>query len=155
MRCILAIALTLSMPAAAGTPTISDNELSLSGVALGDSESRVLSVLGQPQKRSETGEGTALEYPGITVLVGWLEQQAPNKQRRVFQLTGTASNACTPAGICPGMPVARAEAAYGKPIVARRETGTFMEFYSHQSSCWLQLGTLAGNIRSIGAVCQP
>jgi hypothetical protein len=141
--------------ACAADGAISDSELSLGGVALGETESNVLAMLGAPLEQSETGEGTALEYPGLTVFVGWLEQQAPGKERRVLQLSGTGSNACTPSGICPGMRVERVMAAYGQPVVAGRETGDFLEYYSHQSSCWLQVGTSEGSIRSVSAVCQP
>ena len=142
-------------PASSASGTISDDELGLSGVALGDTEASVRSRLGSPKEQRETGEATELEYAGLTVSVGWLEQKAPNKQRRVWQLKGTGKAACTPAGICPGMAFERARAAYGAPLVAQRETGTVMEYPSRRSSCWLQLDAPAGVIRSISAVCQP
>ncbi|MGY1521238.1 hypothetical protein [Luteimonas sp. A482] len=154
MKSILASVLLLSSSVAT-TSTISDSELSLAGVALGDSEAQVLAMLGPAPKRSETGEGTVLEYGGLTVLVGWLEQQAPGEQRRVFQLKATAPNACTPAGLCPGTPAAKVVATYGQPVHAERESGSFLEYYSHQSSCWLQVDTSGEIIRSISAVCQP
>jgi hypothetical protein len=155
MKSILAI-ITLFVGSAAGSASaVSDNELSLGGVALGDSEARVLVVLGQAPKQSDTGEGIALKYPGLTVLVGWLEQQTPDKQRHVLKLTATAPTACTPSGICPGVLVSKAVAAYGQPVQATRDSGSFLEYYSHQSSCWLQLGTSGDTVRSISAVCQP
>ena len=156
MRHTLAIALALIAGSAlAADPAIADAELSVGGVALGASESEVLSILGPAPKQTETGEGTALEYPDITVLIGWLEQKAAGKERRVIQLTGYGTSACTPAGVCPGVTVAQAVAAYGQPTVANRETGRFLEFYSDQSSCWLQLAASANIVRSVSAVCQP
>lgn len=155
MKSILAFVALFAGSAIASTTAVSDRELSLGGVALGDTEAQVLAVLGQAPKRYDTGEGVDLQYSGLTVRVGWLEQQAPDKQRRVLQLNATGANACTPSGICPGALVSRAVTTYGQPIAAKRESGDFLEYYSNQSSCWLQLGTSGGTIRSISAVCQP
>ena len=134
---------------------ISDSELGLGGVALGDSESHVLAALGQPSQRSDTGEGFALEYPGLTILIGWLEQAAPGKQRHVLQLNATAPSACTPSEVCPGDPVSKVLDVYGQPIKVERESGGFLEYYSNQSSCWLQLGASGDTVHAISAVCQP
>lgn len=155
MKSLFAIVVLSAGCAAGSASVISDSELSLGGVALGDSETRVLAVLGQAPMKSDTGEGIALEYPDLTVVVGWLEQQAPGKERHVRQLSGTGPNACTPSGVCPGVPVSRAVAAYGQPVRTQRDSGSFLEYYTHQSACWLQLGTSSNTVRSIGAVCQP
>jgi len=155
MKSILVIVALFAGSAIGSTTAISDRELSLGGVSLGDTEEQVLAVLGRAPKRYDTGEGIALQYPGLTILMGWLEQQAPGKQRHVLQLTATGVNACTPSGICPGTLVSKAVATYGHPISAKREAGNFLEYYSNQSSCWLQLGTSGRTIRSISAVCQP
>jgi len=155
MKSIVVIIVLFAGSAAGSASTIPNSELSLGGVALGDSETRVLAVLGQAARQSDTGEGITLEYAGLTVLVGWLEPSVPGKQRHVLQLNATGSNACTPSGVCPGMPVSKVVAAYGQPIKAARESGNFLEFYSDQSSCWLQVGTSEDTIRSINAVCQP
>lgn len=142
-------------PTLSASGAINDDELSLNGVALGDSEAGVLSILGEPHKRFETGEGTELQYTGLTVSIGWLEQQAPGKERRVWALRGTGAAACTPAGICPGVAFEQANAAYGVPVMTKRGQGTVMEYYNSESSCWLQLDVSGGVIRAISAVCQP
>lgn len=152
---IAVAALVAAGPALSASGTINDNDMSLNGVALGDSEEGVLSVLGEPSERFETGEGTEFRYTGLTVSIGWLEQQAHGKQRRVWALRGTGAAACTPAGICPGMEFERASATYGVPVVAKRDYGTFMEYFSSESTCWLQLDVSGGVIRAISAVCQP
>jgi len=151
---ILTVALLSGLTAGSGG-AVSDGELSLGGVTLGDSESQVLAALGQPLRQSDTGEGIALEYPGLTVLIGWLEQAAPGKPRHVLQVNATEQNACTPSGVCPGAPLSKALASYGQPIKSERESGSFWEYYSDQSSCLLQLGTSGDTIHSISAVCQP
>jgi hypothetical protein len=155
MKSILAIVTLFAGLAAGSTSIIRDSELSLGGVALGDSEAQVLAMLGPAPRQSDTDEGVALEYADLTVLVGWLEQQAPGKQRRVLQLTATGPSACTPSGLCPGAPVSKVEATYGQPVQAKRESGSFLEYYSGESSCWLQVGASGETIRSISAVCQP
>lgn len=151
----IAVSVLFAGPAVSAGGAINDNELNLNGVSLGDSEERVLSVLGEPQERFETGEGTEFRYTGLTVSIGWLEQQAPGKWRRVWALRGTGAAACTPAGICPGMALDRARAIYGAPVAAKRDYGTLLEYSSIESSCWLQLDVPDGVIRAITAVCQP
>lgn len=149
---ILAVAL---LSGSVGDVAVTDGELSLGGVTLGDPESKVLAELGQPVRQSDTGESIEFEYPGLTVLIGWLEQAAPGKSRHVLQLNARGQDACTPAGICPGAPLSKALAVYGQPIRSERESGSFWEYYSSQSSCWLQLGVSGDTVGSISAVCQP
>ncbi|VXB72118.1 conserved hypothetical protein [Luteimonas sp. 9C] len=151
---VLAVALVTGSATDPGT-SISDSELSLGGVALGDSESQVVAALGRPIRQSDAGESIAFEYPGLTVLIGWLEQAAPDKSRHVLQLDATGQDACTPSGVCPGAPLSKALALYGQPIRSERESGSFWEYYSSQSSCWLQLGVSGDAVGSISAVCQP
>jgi hypothetical protein len=155
MKGIFCVVALLAVSTAALSADIPESELSLGGVGLGDTESQVLAVLGRPLAQSDTGEGVALEYAGLTVVVGWLEQAAPGKQRRVLQLDATGDDVCTPSGVCPGAPVSKASAAYGTPIEAERESGRFLEYYGKGSSCWLRLGTAGDRIQSISAVCQP
>jgi hypothetical protein len=147
--------LLLALAPIASAASISDGELCLGGVALGDTESHVLSVLGRPRAEVDTGEGVAFEYQGLTVSVGWLQQPSPDKQRQVLQLDATSPAVCTPSNICPGSSLAAVISAYGKPEVAERESGRFLEYYSSQSSCWLRLSASDITIRSISVVCQP
>jgi hypothetical protein len=154
MKCAaMSIALCASS-VASGTASVPETELSLGGVALGGSESHVHAVLG-PRTPIREGDGWELRYEGLKVTIGWPGQAAPDKERRVFSLEATGQTACTPAGVCPGAPVSVAEAAYGPPVEAVRETGTFLEYYGEGTSCWLQLGTSGDRIVSISAVCQP
>ncbi|MFC0350483.1 hypothetical protein [Undibacterium danionis] len=115
----------------------------------------MIAVLGRAPSKADTGEGVALRYADITVQVGWLEKPASGKQRRVFQVTATGANICTPSGICPGTTVTKVMATYGQPVSSKRETGKYLEYYSHQSSCWLQLSISGGAVQTISAVCQP
>ncbi|MEO1299685.1 MAG: hypothetical protein AAFW75_28720, partial [Cyanobacteria bacterium J06636_16] len=62
---------------------------------------------------------------------------------------------CTPAGVCPGMDVAEVYAIYGVPVVAERENGRFLEYYSASSTCWLQIALDDQTVGSVGVACQP
>ena len=154
MRILLALsALVLVGPASAGN--LSASELGISGVSSGATEASVVNRLGTPLRRVDTGEGTELHYPGLVVTVGWLEPQASGRQRRVFALHGTGAHACTPRGLCPGMPVSAAIRLYGPAEPTRRETGTFLEYQPAGTSCWLQVSAPAGDIESAAVACQP
>ena len=154
MRYILAaLALTLISPAC--TAGIPGSELSIGGVASGATETSVVNLLGSPSNRVETGEGTELHYPGLVVTLGWLEQEAPGRQRRVFAIQGTGRKACTPKGLCPGMSSSVAARLYGSTKPTLRETGTFLEYQPAGLNCWLQISAPAGVIQSVAVACQP
>ena len=135
--------------------TISDKELSIGGVSLGQTERDALTTLGKPLRTIKDSEGTRLEYKGMTISVGWLQQAKAGVPRRVYELLSTSRLHCTPSGICPGASLAKVRARFGAPVVADRKDGTFMEYPSSQSSCWLQLAVIGGIIKSVRAVCQP
>jgi hypothetical protein len=152
MRYIFSTAIAFLMvgAASAAEPSlVSDKELSLGGVALGDTEAVVLRKLGQPRRTTDAGDflNIRMDYPGLTVWLG--------EGRRVGEVLSTSKQHCTPAGICPGMPFVKAKAKYGPPLVADREDGTFMEYPDSQSACWLQIAVSNGSIKSVRAECQP
>ena len=149
------VVLVLSLLVGSATAGVRDLDLGVGGILLGDTEEEVVAKLGKPIDTSDTGEGWALEYPGLTVLVGWVENPTPGRVRRVFELTATGPTICTPSGVCPGMPVAAATRDFGQPELATRETGEFLEYYSTESPCWLQIPASHGTIKSIRVVCQP
>src|SRR5690606_30542950 len=154
MKSIFAlVALTLIYPACAGTLPLS--ELEVGGIALGATEASVVGRMGEPLQRLDTGEGIELHYPGLVATVGWLEQQAPGREPRVAGIFGSGPQACTPRGLCPGMPVAAADRLSGTPEVAQREAGEFLEYYPEATGCWLQVAAAAGSIRSVAVACQP
>jgi hypothetical protein len=153
MRYIVAIMVLLSSPAfACGIPP---SEVSLGGVEVGETEKSVVEILGAPSERVETGEGTELRYPGLTLTVGWLEQAAPGVERRVFASRAEGRSVCTPKGLCPGMAVAEAARLYGPTESKVRETGTFLEYQPVGEHCWLQVNAPEGTILSLAVACQP
>jgi hypothetical protein len=154
MRNIIAIAF-LAFTANAFALDLPKAELSVGGIAPGSAETYVLAHLGKPLQRVEMGEGTELRYPGLRVVVGWLEQAGPGKERRVWAIHGTEKRACTPRGVCPGMLASVAERLYGPGERTVRESGPVLEYYAASTNCWLQLSVPDGVIRSVAVVCQP
>ena len=154
MRNILALAiLILAQLARAGE--VPSSELSIGGVVSGTTEASVVRLLGEPARRVATGEGTELQYPGLVVTVGWLEQKAAGVQQRVLALRGNAPNACTPRGLCPGMPVSEVSRLYGPSDPVKRDYGTFLEYQPASVNCWLQVSAPAGIVQSVAVACQP
>src|SRR5688572_17610786 len=147
--CAVIVFLLLGSASAAEPSLVKDEEFSLGGIALGDAEAAVLRKFGQPRRTTDTGDflNIRMDYPGLTVWLG--------EGRRVGEVLSTSKQHCTPAGICPGMPFAKAKAKYGPPLVADREDGTFMEYPGSQSSCWLQIAVSKGIVKSVRAECQP
>lgn len=145
--------------AVAGAPASPQTfELELGGVKLGETEAAVRAKLGPPALRRE-GEinDVTLDYDGLSV---WLdvagdESTAPG----VAQITSTSAAYCTAEGVCPGMPLTRAEQAYGPAERTERENGTFYEFYppvgSEAAGCWFRTKVSTGTLTEIALVCQP
>src|SRR5690606_38663004 len=75
MRTTLALSV-IFLAAPAWGCEVPSSELSVGGVVSGTTEASVLRLLGEPTQRVETGEGVELQYPGLVVTVGWLEQRA-------------------------------------------------------------------------------
>jgi hypothetical protein len=145
------IALSALVSVASALPL---SELQIGGIASGAFEADVIQQFGEPLQRLETGEGTELHYSGLVVTVGW-EQQAPGRERQVIALLGTGPNACTPRGLCPGMPVTAAYRLYGSPVAAQRGAGGLLEYYPEAPGCWLQLATVGDIVKSVAVACQP
>jgi hypothetical protein len=84
-----------------------------------------------------------------------MEQRAAGVQRRVLAIRGTCSTACTPRGLCPGMPISEAGRLYGFAEPVQREFGTLLEYQPPDFSCWLQISARAGKVQALGVACQP
>jgi hypothetical protein len=154
MRNLLAL-MVLVLVGSASAGELPASELSIGGVSSGATEASVWRQLGAPSHSVDTGEGTDLHYPGLVVTVGWLEPQAPGRQRRVFALHGTGANACTPHGLCPGLPVSTVVRLYGPAELTRRESGSFLEYQPAGTNCWLQASAQADVVQSVSVACQP
>ena len=154
MRNILAL-VTVILAGTSLAGEIPPSELSIGGVVSGATEASVMRHLGKPSRRVDTGDGIELHYPGLVVTVGWLEQKAPGAQRRVLALHGTGPRACTPRGLCPGMPVSEARRLYGPVAPVERSYGSFLEYQPEGLACWLQVSAPRAIVESVAVACQP
>jgi hypothetical protein len=131
------------------TRDIDDRELALGGLVLGESESKVVSELGQPLSRSVNPIATQLEYQGLSIDL--------DEDQRIMGMKSTSVDYCTPSGICPGLDFAQVREVYGSPVVSDRKEGRFMEYYSSSpnSSCWLKIALNGDIVKSVEIACQP
>lgn len=130
------------------TSQIPDKELTLTGVGIGDHEARIFMKLGKPRKvESAADHQIEFQYDGLVIWLG--------KDRRVEEIYSTNSQHCTPAKVCPGQKLSYVRAKYGKPILAKREDGEFIEYAGVDSACWLQMTVRRATVKSIRIECQP
>lgn len=129
------------------TSTISESELSLAGLLLGDEESKVTSQFGQPNNRFVNPISTQLEYEGLIIEL--------DEFQRIMGMKSTSALYCTPQAICPGMDFSIVRNLYGSPVISDREDGRFMEYYIANSSCWLKIAVNQEVIKSVEVACQP
>jgi hypothetical protein len=104
--------------------------------------------LGAPLSRTDSGEGFTLTYAGLQVVVG-------AGDFGVYEVVSTNAKYCTPSKLCPGMSEAQVQHLYGKPVLAQRETGRFLEYQPTGSNCWLQVSAPKGIVKSLRIACQP
>ena len=137
----------LLLALAAATSSL-DNELSLGGVVLGQSEAAVIQELGRPLHRIEGGSDylpIELSYSGITVL---LDEQG------VGGLISTDKRFCTSADVCPGTPLAKAQLLYGSEWVTQIVDGSPVG-YVYGDGCWLEFKLKSGKVQTIELACSP
>jgi len=144
-----AIALSLACGAApVFGRSISESELVIGGISIGEHERNVKQRLGAPRSRTDSGEGFRLAYAGLKVEVGAGDYG-------VYEIVSTNAKYCTPSKLCPGMSEAHARRLYGEPVMAERETGSFLEYYPSGSTCWLQISAPKGIVKTLRVACQP
>lgn len=134
--------------ALAGEGTVSDRELSLGGVAIGDTAAQVVSRLGEPKRKVAAQDFLDLHYEYASLRVSF-------NGGIVAGLQADKRGACTPKGLCPGDRLDRMCTLYGAPHVADRETGRFYEYVGGDAGCWLQIRARGKRVASIDVACQP
>ena len=128
--------------------SISASELVIGGIAIGQHERTVIQRLGAPLSRTDSDEGSTLTYAGLQVEVG-------AGDFGVYGVLSTNAKYCTPSKLCPGMSEAQVQRLYGKPVMAERETGRFLEYQPTGSTCWLQVSAPKGIVKSLRVACLP
>ncbi len=127
---------------------VSDRELSLGGVAIGDTAAQVAARLGEPKRKVPAQDFLDLHYEYAALRVSF-------NGGIVAGLQADTRGACTPKGLCPGDRLDRMRALYGAPIVSDRETGRYYEYIGGDAGCWLQIRARGKRVASIEVACQP
>jgi hypothetical protein len=124
------------------------SEVSIGGVAVGDSPSQVTKKLGEPGSKVQASDYLDLhyKYPNMTVSFS---------AGVVAGLFTDSPSACTPKDLCPGDSLDRMRSLYGEPLVTDRETGRFYEYYGHDLYCWFKIPVKDDTVDSITVACQP
>lgn len=127
---------------------VSDRELSLGGVAIGDTVATVVARLGEPGRKVPALDFIDLHYEYANLRVSF-------NGGIVAGLQADRRGTCTPAGLCPGDRLDRMRALYGEPIVSDRETGRSYEYVGGDAACWLQIRAKGKRVAWIEVACQP
>ncbi|WP_156087822.1 MULTISPECIES: hypothetical protein [unclassified Lysobacter] len=148
MKLLHILLLTIPSLAFAGEGVIPEREISLGGVAIGETPSAVASRLGQPMRKVEASDFLNLHYyyPHVTVSFS---------DGVVAGLFSDKPDGCTPKHLCPGDRLDKMRSLYGAPLAADRETGRFYEYYPPDATCWLQIPAKGEEVVSITVACQP
>ena len=143
---LLTILSAASCVADAGRP-MSANELSLGGVAIGDSEAVAIASLGDVVRTEHPNDYLTieLESDGLTVFL--------DPQEGVGEIFSERSKHCTSAGVCPGMPFGKVSAALGRPIITNQDSSRFVAHYATTTDCWIELLVNAGRVVSVRIAC--
>jgi hypothetical protein len=145
----LVLLLSLATPLTlAREGTVLESEISLGGIAIGDSPSEVTNKLGLPLRKVEELGFLSLHYYYPQVRVSFSENV-------VAELYSDKAAGCTPRQLCPGDPLDKMRSLYGPPVIADREAGRFYEYYAADFTCWLQIRSKGKRISSIAVVCMP
>jgi hypothetical protein len=124
---------------------IDADELSLGGVAVGDSEAEVSAKLGQPIEIQDTLFPQWI-YRGVTIGFG--------EGLSVLTISTSDSEYCTPSGVCPGSAFSEVEKIYGTPVINMQEDGRYMEYFSEEAACRMRLDVPDDRVGAILINCQ-
>lgn len=143
----LLLALTATSCAVVAEPPLSSKELSLGGVAIGDSEADAASVLGQSVRTEHPDNHLSikLESGGIMVLT--------DPQEGVGEIFSNAPQYCTPSGACPGMAFDKIPKAMGRARITKQGGSRFLAQYSTTTDCWIELSVSAERVESVRIAC--
>ena len=148
MRAIVFVLILGAVSCATYTPgLISINELSLGGVAVGDSESVVLSKLGHARRSEHPDDYLTVQLESSGLIVSL------DPQDGVGGIFSDRPGHCTPSGICPGTAFAEVEVRLGRPIVLNRDKSHYTAQFASKSDCWLEVVVHMGFVESIRIAC--
>lgn len=127
---------------------VPDREISLGGVAIGETPGTVIARLGEPRRKVEAADFLNIHYDYPQVRVSFSDGV-------VAGLYSNHRKGCTPRQLCPGDRLDKMRSLYGPSVVTDRESGRFYEYYGADSTCWLQISAKGKRIASVTVACQP
>ena len=148
MKMLLLGVLLTPTAAFATEGSVAPGEISIGGVALGDSPSEVIRKLGEPRRKEETADFLDLHYHYSNLQVSFSDDV-------VAGLHTDHPTACTPMRLCPGDRLDKMRSLYGPPAIADREQGIRYEYSAPDVFCWLEIAPKGQRIASIAVACQP
>ena len=140
--------LLLSPTSLAHNGDVPASEVSIGGIAVGESPTAVIRKLGKPTHTTEASDYLDLHFEYRNVTVSFSEKV-------VAGLYSDKADGCTPRHLCPGDSLKKMRSLYGSPIEADREAGHFYEYYGQDLYCWLKISAKRQKISSIAVACQP
>jgi hypothetical protein len=147
----LLLALIFILPAlgCASKPGKPDaHSLGIGGITLDDSEKTVAAKLGEPAKKHEQADYIDMQYEYAQLTIGFASES-------VGEITSSNPRYCTDQGLCPGDPTSKMRRLYGALIETNREHGSFLEYYTAETTCWYQFSAKKTQIESVAIICQP
>jgi len=145
---LVILTLALQSVACASPPVFPHAELSLGGVHIDQSEQQVRERLGEPQSITTQLDfiDRILHYPNLIVSFS---------EGRIGSIYSDSLGACTPAGLCVGDTLDRAEAIYGDPGLIERAKGSIYWIYRTPFPCFLQITPEGAKVGSLEVACAP
>jgi hypothetical protein len=126
---------------------IPNNELSLAGVAVGDSEAVVLSKLDHPRRSVHPDDYLTVQLESSGLIVSL------DPHDGVGGIFSDRPGHCTPSGICVGTAFAEVEAMLGRPAVLNRDQSRYTAQFASKTDCWLEMVVHIDFVESIRVAC--
>jgi hypothetical protein len=126
---------------------IPNNELSLAGVAVGDSEAVVLSKLDHPRRSEHPDDYLTVQLESSGLIVSL------DPQDGVGEIFSDHLGHCTPSGICVGTAFSEVEAMLGLPAALNRDQSRYTAQFASKNDCWLEVVVHIDFVESIRIAC--
>ena len=147
MKTRLLVLLLVPSLAMAWEGAVPQSEMSLGGVAIGQSRDEVIAKLGKPTHREEAQDFLDLHYDYPHLRVSF-------NTDIVAGLESRDAKACTAKGLCPGDKLEKMRSMYGAPKLAGTDEQAYV-YYGPDGACWLEVPAKGRRVTKLSVVCMP